>query len=367
MSFLSGMFKKKEESALGLDIGSSSIKVVQLKKKGEKAILETYGELSLGPYGGASIGQSTNLPTNKIIEAMTDLLAEKEVALTTRTCGIAIPFKASLLSVIELPDMGQKELESMVPIEARKYIPVPVSEVTIDWSIIPPVESEDDEIKKVAGKPKMAEILLVAIHNNIINQYKEIVEKTALDAKFFEIEVFSSIRAVLEGMPGPLMVFDMGASTTKLYLIDRGLVEYSHTINHGSQEITANIARLLNVSTEEAEVMKRSIGMGKTSGGVDLSETVVVIADHIFSEANRFLFEYQKKHNRNIKAVVLIGGGSALRGFRELATQNFKVEVISGNPFEKIEVPAFLENILRQTGPEFTVAAGCALRCLGEL
>src|SRR3989344_1362833 len=122
MSFLSGMFKKKEESALGLDIGSSSIKVVQLKKKGEKAILETYGELSLGPYGGASIGQSTNLPTNKIIEAMTDLLAEKEVALTTRTCGIAIPFKASLLSVIELPDMGQKELESMEPIEARKYI-----------------------------------------------------------------------------------------------------------------------------------------------------------------------------------------------------------------------------------------------------
>ncbi len=368
MSFLSGIFQKKQASALGLDIGSSSIKVVQLKKKGEKAILETYGELSLGPYAGVSIGQSTNLSTEKIIEAMTDLLAEKEVAITTRTCGIAIPFKASLLSVIELPDVGKKELESMVPIEARKYIPVPINDVTIDWSVIPPAKTEDEEgALQIQPKMKMTQILLVAIHNNIINQYKEIINKTALDTRFFEIEVFSSIRAVLEGMTGPLMIFDMGASTTKLYLLDRGLVEYSHTINRGSQEITSNISRMLNVSTEEAEVMKRSIGMGRTSNGVDLSEAVTLTAEHIFSEANRFLFEYQKKHNRNIKSVMLIGGGSALKGFHELAVQNFRLEVISGNPFEKVEVPAFLENVLRQTGPEFAVAAGCALRCLGEL
>ncbi len=365
MSFLSGIFKKEEKSALGIDIGSSSIKVVQLKRRGETAVLETYGELSLGPYGGATIGQSVNLPTEKIVAAMNDLLSEKEVAITTRTCGIAIPFRASLLSVIELPDVSRKELESIVPIEARKYIPVPVSEVAIDWSIIPPAENEDEQ--KEGDKKKTVEILLVAIHNNIINQYREIIEKTSLNAKFFEIEVFSSIRAILEGVQGPVMVFDMGASTTKLYLIDRGIVEYSHTINRGSQEITANIARILNVSTEEAEVMKRSVGMGKVSSGADLSEAVTLVADHIFSEANRFLFAYQKKHNRNIKSVFLVGGGSALKGFSELASQNFKVEVISGNPFEKIEVPAFLENILRQTGPEFAVAAGCALRTLQEV
>ena len=63
----------------------------------------------------------------------------------------------------------------------------------------------------------------------------------------------------------------------------------------------------------------------------------------------------------------LVGGGSALHGFRDLAARNFKVEVISGNPFEKVEVPAFLENILKETGPEFTVAVGCALRCLQEI
>jgi type IV pilus assembly protein PilM len=368
MSFISDILKRKNTSALGIDIGSSSIKVVQLKKKGNKAILETYGELSLGPYGGVSIGQSTNLPTEKIVQAMNDILSEKEVAITTKICGLAIPFKASLLSIIEMPAISQKELASMVPIEARKYIPVPISDVTLDWSIIPKSEVEEDNPQiKDKTKRKTINILLVAIHNNIINQYKEIVSETGLNAKFFEIEVFSSMRAILEGVQGPVMIFDMGASTTKLYTVDRGLIQYSHTINKGSQEITSNIARVLNISVEEAEVIKRSVGIGKTADGADLSEAVSVISDVIFSEANRFLFDFQKKRNQNVKSVFLTGGGSALRGFRDLAAQNFKVEVISANPFEKVEVPAFLEEILRVTGPEFTVAVGSALRCLQEI
>jgi type IV pilus assembly protein PilM len=368
MSFISDIFKKKTVSALGIDIGSSSIKVVQLQKKGDMAVLETYGELSLGPYGGVSVGQSTNLSTEKMIQAVGDLLSEKEVALTTKTCGLAIPFKASLLSIIEMPEVSEKEMGSMITMEARKYIPVPISEVTIDWSIIPKREN-DENTPPVKGekKVKTIDVLLVAIHNNIINQYKEITDKTGLTAKFFEIEVFSSIRAVLEGVQGPIMIFDMGASTTKLYIIDRGLIHQSHTINMGSQDITANIARILNLSVEEAEVVKRSVGMGMTKDGTDLSEAVSIISGNIFSEANRFLFDFQKKTNENIKSVFLIGGGSALKGFRDLAAQNFKVEVVAGNPFEKVEVPAFLENVLKETGPEFAVAVGATLRCLQEI
>jgi type IV pilus assembly protein PilM len=353
---------------LGIDIGSSSIKAVQLQKKGDKAILETYGELSLGPYGGVTIGQSTNLSTEKIAQALEDLLTEKEVAITTSVCGLAIPFRASLLSIIEMPDIGEKEMATMVPIEARKYIPVPISEVTLDWSVIPKSEVEENISQtKESNKIKTVNVFLVAIHNNIINQYKEVVSKTGLEAKFFEIEVFSTMRAILEGVQGPVMIFDMGASTTKLYLIERGLIQHSHTINRGSQDITMNIARMLNITPEEAEVTKRSVGMNKTQDGTDLSEAVSLIAEHIFSEANMFLFEFQKKRNENIKSVYLTGGGSALRGFRDLAAKNFKVEVISGDPFEKVETPAFLQPILKETGPEFTVAAGAALRCLQEL
>lgn len=368
MGLLDNFLNKKNLSALGIDIGSSSIKVVQLKRKGDKAILETYGELSLGPYAGVEIGQSTNLSTEKISEALRDVLAEKEVAISTKTCGIAIPFKASLLSVLELPAVSEKELESMVPLEARKYIPVPMSEVTIDWSIIPRVENEEEtEISKHDKKMKTIDLLLVAIHNNIINQYKDIVRQNNLDARFFEIEVFSAIRAVLDGAASPVMVFDMGASTTKLYIIDRGIVVASHTVSRGSQDITANIARNLGIPISEAEILKRTIGVGLTVDGKELKSSIDPIVDNIFVEANRFLFDFQRKRNHNIKSVYLTGGGSALKGFRDMAKNTFKVEVFSGNPFEKVETPAFLTEVLRQTGPEFAVAAGCALRCLGEL
>lgn len=368
MSFLDTILNKKSLSALGIDIGSSSIKVVQLKRKGDKAILETYGELSLGPYAGVEIGQSTNLSTEKISEALRDVLAEKEVAISTKTCGIAIPFKASLLSVLELPAVTPKELESMVPLEARKYIPVPMSEVTIDWSLIPKVENEEETlISSHDKKMKTIDVLLVAIHNNIINQYKDIVSQNALDARFFEIEVFSAIRAVLDNAASPVMVFDMGASTTKLYIIDRGVVVSSHTVSRGSQDITANIARNLGIQISEAEILKRTVGISVTNDGKDLKSSIDPIIENIFTEANRFLFDFQRKKNHNIKSVYLTGGGSALKGFREIAAEAFKVEVVSGNPFEKVETPAFLTEVLKQTGPEFAVAAGTALRCLSEL
>jgi len=222
-------------------------------------------------------------------------------------------------------------------------------------------EISKDEGLKNANELQPSEL------RSIINQYKEVVSKTELDAKFFEIEVFSSIRAILEGVQGPIMILDMGASTTKLYTVDRGLVQNSHIINKGSQDITLNIARVLNISVEEAEVIKRSVGMGKTVDGIDLSETVLVVSDSIFAEANSFLFDFQKKRNKNVKSIFLTGGGSALKGFRDLAAQNFKVEVISADPFEKVETPAFLEEILKVTGPEFTVSVGVALRCLSEL
>lgn len=366
MNFLSSFLNKKNQSALGIDIGSSSIKLVQLKKKGDKAVLETYGELSLGPYAEASVGESTNLPADKIAAALNDLLNEKEVAVTTKICGIAIPFKASLMSIIQMPAVKEKELSTMIPIEARKYIPVPISEVSMDWSIIPKLETAE-EAEANRGKPKTLDILLVAIHNRIIEQYKEVIQKTGLEAKFFEVEVFSSMRAVLEGIKGPIMIFDMGASTTKLYIVERGLIHYSHTINRGSQDITANIKRMLNIETEQAEVLKRTIGIGKTLDGVDLGEAVLTVADQIFSEANLFLLDFQKKVNQNVKSVYLTGGGSALKGFHDLAAQNFKVEVVSGDPFEKVETPAFLHEILKATGPEFTVSVGAALRCLAEL
>jgi Tfp pilus assembly PilM family ATPase len=159
----------------------------------------------------------------------------------------------------------------------------------------------------------------------------------------------------------------MGAALTKLYIVERGIVRNSHIINRGAQDITATIARMNNLSFEEAEVLKRNRGIGSRESQVNIEEAVEVTVEYIFSEANRVLFFYQKQNNKNVDKIILIGGGSALKGWADLAAKNFKVEVMAGNPFSKVEAPAFLEEILKETGPEFAVSVGVALRKLKEL
>ncbi|MDP2642183.1 MAG: type IV pilus assembly protein PilM [bacterium] len=378
MAFFSKFFSKEEPSALGIDIGSSAIKVVQIKKKNGQAVLETYGELALGPYANLSIGQAVQLPPEKIAQAVIDLTNEKEVNITTRKCGISIPFASSLMSVVEMPEVSPKQLSVMVPLEARKYIPVPISEVMLDWSIIPKSEAWPEDSPEYAASregqsmetvpvapilPKI-DVLIVAIHNETIARYQDIVAKASLEAGFFEIEIFSTMRAVLDEALRPVMIMDIGAASTKLYVVERGIVRSSHTINRGSQDITATISKSLSITPERAEVMKRQVG----AAGEDksLTEAIVLTLDYIFTEANNALLAFEKKYNKTVSKVILVGGGSALKGLAELAKNNFKTEVVSANPFNKVSTPAFLENILRETGPEFAVAIGLALRKLSE-
>ncbi len=380
MAFFSNLFNKGESTALGIDIGSSAIKIVQIKKKNGQAVLETYGELALGPYANLSVGQAALLPPEKIAQALIDLMKEKEVNITTKKCGISIPFASSLMSVIEMPEVGSKQLSVMVPLEARKYIPVPISEVMLDWSVIPKSEVRADDSKEFATTedgsvavdtenktpsilPKI-DVLIVAIHKETIARYQEIVAKAGLEVGFFEIEIFSTMRAVLDEVLKPVMIMDMGAASTKLYVVERGIIRSSHTINRGSQDITATISKSLGISAERAEVMKRQVGaMGDDK---NLTDLIALTLDYIFSETNNALLSFEKKHNKTVSKMILVGGGSALKGLSEIAKNNLKTEVVLANPFSKISTPAFLENILKETGSEFAVAIGLALRKLAE-
>lgn len=373
LSSITSLFKKNDQSVLGVDIGSSSIKVVQLSKKNGHPVLDTYGELSLGPYGDKAIGEATNLPLEKVIEALSDMLKEKEVNITTKTCGIAIPFSSSLMAVMDVPMLPKKELESMIPIEARKYIPVPISEVQLDWFMIPKDEEDKEAEPKATvedpNKPmlKRAEVLIVALHNETINNYKEIVTRTNLDANFFEIEIFSTMRSVLDEEIHPVLIVDMGASTTKLYMVEKGILRSSHMINRGSHKITDELSKSLGISMTDAEYVKREKGLAGQVEGIELKNVMVLTLNYIFSEANQFIVAYQKKYNKNVNKVILVGGGSALKGIVEVASGIFQTEVVAGDPFRKVVAPAFLEKILKDTGPEFTVSLGVALRRLQEL
>jgi len=363
MSFFSSFFKK-DTGVLGIDIGSSAIKIVQIKKKRGRAVLQTYGELALGPYGGIEVGRATSLPPEKLIAAIKDILREAKTS--TLSCGAALPLSASLITFINIPPVPDKQIGDIVAIEARKYIPVPLSEVLMDYSVIPKEEAyaTDDQATKVAKQGH--DVLVVAIHNDYINEYQSVMASSGLQPSFYEIEIFSSIRAVMEQGMTTSMIIDMGARSTKLYIVERGILRASHIINKGSQDITLALSKALSIPVVEAEVMKRTNGLKGGPEYKELTEIITVNLDYIFYEANSTLLSYQKKYSKNVSKIILTGGGVLLKGFTDLAKISFQTEVIYADPFGKLETPAVLAEEFLRAGPEFAVAIGAALRQLSE-
>jgi len=358
MSFFSNLFAQKEKSVLGVDIGSSSLKVVQLRKDHGKAVLETYGELALGPYGGSEIGQATNLSGEQITETLKDLLREAKV--TTKSCALSIPFARSLLTLVELPyRQDPKEQKTVIELEARKYIPVPVSEVQLDWFIVPGSEPSPQQ----AAPKDTVEVLVIAVHNDELKLLQSVVVGAGLNASFYEIEIFSTIRAVVKEPVKTVMVLDVGASSTKTYVVERGVVAFSHSISAGSQDITRAIAVSKNLSIKSAEELKKKEGFLQGEGH---SSPELVFA-RIFSEAHRVLIQYETAHKKPVTSIILTGGGGVTKELGTYAKNLFSIDVQVADPFIKTEAPAFMRPILEEIGPEFAVAVGLALRKLDEI
>ena len=354
------LFSKSPTSILGVDVGTSSIKIVQLRREHGRVILETYGAIALGPYGGLEIGRATALPAEKIVEALKDVIREANV--TTKSAAVSIPYSSSLISILKLPAAVEKQLAQVVPMEARKYIPVPINEVELDWFVVGGTAN---------GDPKaQIEVLMVAIHNDTIAKFRSMASNTSLEVKFFEIEVFSSVRASLDHGIAPVAVVDMGAATTKFYVVERGLIHESHIIGHGSQELTLSASHALGISVVEAEEWKRRFGLEETAGvtpnQLEFKKSIELSLTPLFSELSRTIVAYETRMNQSIDTVVLTGGGATLKGLKAFATAHMQSEVRLADPFGKTEAPAFLEAILREAGPEFAVAVGLALRGLQE-
>jgi len=354
-NFLTRFQKQDGESVIGVDIGTSTIKVVQLAEKKGSAVLETYGEIALGPYAEAEVGQSVNPPAEKVTEALNDVMREANV--TSRIGGFSVPLSASLISLITLPTRSNTDLAAMIPIEARKYIPVPVGEVTLDWFVIPEEEAEFLSASGRTKTPNSTDVLLVAIHNAVLNRFELITKGASITPRFFEIEPFSMSRSAYEHDTAPTMMIDLGASGTRVYVVEFGIVDVSHTISRGGQDITLSLSKSQNLSFTEAETLKREKGIADSESG----QTSL---DYIFSEARRIFLAYQRKEGKAIAKVVLVGGGAQLIGVTDIASKYFDVSIELGASFDRVAAPAFISDVLKTAGPSFANAVGLALRAL---
>lgn len=365
----SGIFKTKAKgSVVGVDIGSSSIKIVQLKNDNGVAVLETYGAVSLGNYVENSfVGQAVNPNHDQTIQAIKDLV--QEANLTSMNAAVAIPSASSLIFLLELPySISEKELSTVVPTEARRFIPVPITEVSLDWWVIPQeqvIEGTDDSpVSDVPLDKRPKKVLVAAIHNQALSRFQEVVRDANFQTGFFEIEMFSNVRSCIGSNLSTVVLIDFGASKTKVSIVNRGVLQDFHIINRGSQDITRVLTTGLNVSFEKAEEVKKRFGLSPNSDFPQAAEIVSSSLEYVMAEINNIILSYEKKYSQSIDSIIITGGGSALPGLVEFSESKLPASVSKSDPFSRVRTPAFLDAVLAEVGPEFGVAIGLAMRKL---
>jgi type IV pilus assembly protein PilM len=355
LGWAQSIFKSsKDDSIIGIDIGSSSIKVVQLKKAGSTAVLETYGTLSLGQFIGKEDGLVTNLDSAKLQEALTSLLTESKA--DSKNAGLTVPGHNALLFTLSLPDsVTGSALEEAVKTESRTHVPVNISDVNLDWIVIPKRDFEQSNDNK-------KEILVVAVLSESVKKIQEVMSAMNLNTRFLEVEFFSLVRSVMTHELSPTMIIDLGAQKTKVCVVEAGIVKQVHIINRGGSDITNSIALSRSIPFARAEELKVMYGLEPVNEHAYLKDIISLSTDYIISECQSVVLAYEKKYNRAIHEIILTGGGSRLKGLYEVATDVFQADVIYANPFGKTKNPEFLEDTLKTIGPEYSQAVGVALR-----
>ena len=356
-------FKMTSKRALGIDIGTSSIRIVELSGSKEKQKLENYGEISAfaifdKPF--RSFGKNTLLlSTNDVARAILAVIDEAKIK--TKRAVFSIPDFSTFFTNIELPPMTTEELPQAVEAEARQYVPLPLSEITLDWQIIGGSMPGQKESK--------FKILLVAVPNEVINQCQEIAKITGLELVALEAEVFGLARSLVKGEKETIILIDIGAQSTTCSIVDNGFLKRSYSLDVSANELTAVLSRSLNIDYKKAEELKEKYGLES----VDISaleprknarEILLPLIDLIMSEIKKISLSFCQAEGKNTQKIILTGGSAFIPGLKKYFEENFEKEIEIANPFLNLFYPPILEKKLRGMGPSYSIATGMALRGL---
>ena len=337
-------------TTVGIDIGSASVKVVEIEETPRTVMLRTYGELQLGPYDAKPLGEIVNLPKDKRVEAVTDVIRESGVS--GHSGALAMSLYSSFLTVIPVAVGPQEDITTRIPVEARKYVPLPLTDVTLDWSELPSVGENKSNLK---------EVLIAAIENKALAEHRELFSSIGMTGEAAEIEAFSLIRALWRQKDTTLAIIDLGAKSSKLYIVRGGMLERLHRVGQGGREVTRLTAEKLNIGFEAAENRKRSFDRATEQGPV-IYQCMTSVLENSLGEFGRLIGQYEARLNEQIGRIVITGGVSASPYALEYIKDRFARPVELAHPFSKVAYPAFMEDTLKEIGPSFGVALGAALR-----
>lgn len=338
-------------SYVGIDIGTTSIKAVQLAKEAGKIKLVSYG-FSENKKSELNDWQKDTQYAAKVINDI-----RKNSGMTCDSAISALPTFSVFSSVLNLSNVTKKDVSSAVHWEAKKVIPLPLEEMILDWKKI-----DNSQLDKKSSSNNMR-VLLTGAPRTLVRKYIEIFKETHMTLLSLETETFSLIRSLLGNDKSTIMIVEIGASTTDVSIIDNGIPMLNRSIDVGGLTITNAISKLLNIGVDRAEQFKYDLGISSLESEDDqIPKTITDTIAPVINEIKYAINLFQSKNNKNTEKVILTGGSALMPNLSNYLAKILDMKVIVGDPWARISYPLDLKPLLNEIGPRMAVAIGLAMR-----
>ncbi|MFA5069866.1 MAG: type IV pilus assembly protein PilM [Patescibacteria group bacterium] len=352
-----------KKSYLGLDLGTSSIKLVELAAFGTEPRLLTYGFIE---EPTDMVKSDSELARGRLVSFLKQLIKKTKVG--SNKVVAALPSFTVFSSIISLPAMSKKDLNAAVRWEAKKFVPMPLEEMVLDWRLLKETTGEKGGAMAAMSMRsremiKNYRILLTAAPKNLVKRYIELFKALNLTIVSLETEAFALERSLIGSDPSPMMIVDIGALASDISVIYEGVPILNRGIDIGGETITRAVANALNIDLERAEQFKRDFGLSAGSGAQgQIPKTIEFVLSSLINEIRHVFTLYRNVEEAPIEKIVLSGGSAFLPQLPEYLSRLFNIKVIIGDPWSRIAYPAELKPALEEIGPRFSVAAGLAMR-----
>jgi len=337
---------------LGIDIGTSSLKIVELSKWGGGRTLENYGEIKSGALfkeSFKSFEKGTYLISSLFVSRAVKAVLE-EARIKTKEAIFSIPDFSTFSVAINLPPMSEKEIPEAVRFNAPQYIPLPSSETTIDWRLIGGAPGEPHSNLKV---------LLMAIPNQVVQEYQRVAQMAGLELYALEAEALGIVRGLIKDNKKTICLIDIGVQSTTVNIVDKGALRKSYSFDWAGGQLTFAIASALDKGYGEAEEIKCKRGL--LASQENITKTLYLLIDPLLVEIRKIFGEYSQLEGKEVEEIYLTGGTANLPGLKEYFSETFKKNVEIPNCFSDFLYPPILNEILKEMSPRFSVAVGVAL------
>lgn len=347
------LFGRKKTPLLGVDISSTSIKLLELSKSGNRYRVEAYAVEPLPPN---SVVEKNITDVELVGEAVGRAVKKSTSRLKTAACAVA--GSAVITKVITMPaDLTEEEMESQIQVEADQYIPYPLEEINLDFEVQQASETEPDRVN----------VLLAASRSDNVDVRVAALELGGLTAKVVDVEAFAlenSVGLIARDDPNEfgtlIAVADIGATMTTLSVMDNFNIIYTREQMFGGRQLTEEIMRRYGLSYEEA-------GLAKRQGGLPDNYEPELLEPFKYSmvqEVNRALqFFFSSSKYGAVDSIILAGGCASIPGATEMIQEKTGTTVRAANPFANMSVASGIRaDALANDAPALMIACGLALR-----